>query len=436
MTSTSFRVLPAVAGAVLAVVGLLAGCGATPAEEPVTDWITRTAVPLDGVVPGPEPADLAPLARSIGDARIVGLGESTHGVAEEITLKHRVLRLLVEQLGFRSVAWEEDWTLGLEINDYLRTGSGTVEELVSRMSPQWQSREVTDVLRWLRAFNSDRADQVQFVGVEYYATPAQAYDTLDTYVGRVAPERMPALRDHLAAIRPTGTNIYEHIQRYAGVPDKRSYVDHAQQVHDIVDGLPHGPADREHQLAVHTAAQIVSFHRHYQLSDADGLGYRDEHAAENVRWWTELTGDRTVYWAASPHTANAPQLRISGPPGPDMRFASAGSHLRRWYGPQYRSIGCTVGHGAANLGPGQDAVLPEPGPDRFERPLSDAGLTTFALDLRAPAPPAVREWLDSPATFRGLPDHGPDGVIDGGAPAEWFDVIVHHQDATPTTPAT
>ncbi|MFI6746292.1 hypothetical protein ACIBI3_08835 [Actinomadura luteofluorescens] len=42
-----------------------------------------------------------------------------------------------------------------------------------------------------------------------------------------------------------------------------------------------------------------------------------------------------------------------------MRFASAGSYLRRWYAPRYRSIG-------------------------------------FTIDLRAPAPPPVRRWLDAP----------------------------------------
>jgi erythromycin esterase-like protein len=30
--------------------------------------------------------------------------------------RNRVLRLLVEELGFRSIAWEEDWTIGLQIN--------------------------------------------------------------------------------------------------------------------------------------------------------------------------------------------------------------------------------------------------------------------------------------------------------------------------------
>jgi erythromycin esterase len=429
-------IVRALLGMVLAIVGALAGCAQAPPEESVADWIGRTAAPLEGVAPDIGAHDLVPLASAVGDAQIVGLGESTHGVSEEITLKHRALRMLVTDLGFRSVAWEEDWTLGLEINDYLRTGAGSVDALVRRMSPQWQSREVADVLRWLREFNADRPDQVQFVGVEYYATPAQAHDLLDAYVARVAPHLLPALRAHLSAIRPGGADVYEYIRWYADVADKQPYVDHARQALDLVAGIPRPAGDHDHSVAVHAAQEIVAFYRHYQLSAADGLVRRDAHVAENISWWRRLTEDKIVYWAASPHTANAPRLRISGPPAPDLRFPSAGSHLHRWYGPGYCSIGVTVGSGAASLGPGDDALLPSPGPGRFERPLVDAGLATFVLDLRTPAPAAARAWLDEPATFRGLPDGGPDAAVDGGAPAEWFDVIMHSQVATPTRPAT
>jgi erythromycin esterase-like protein len=245
--------------------------------------------PLRGVEPDAALDDLAPVGRALADARIVGLGESTHGVAEELTVKHRLLRLLVEQLGFRSVAWEEDWTVGRAIDAYIGSDTGDLAALMGQMSPQWQSRQVADVLRWLRAFNVGRPDEVRIVGV-------------------------------------TG---------------------------------------------------------------ADALVYRDAHAAQNLRWWVDRTGDKTVYWAATPHTANAPRLRIGGPPQPDLRFSSAGSYLRGRYGPRYRSVGVTVGHGVASLGPGQTADLAEPAAGRFERPLRDSGITQFVLDLHAPAPPNV-----------------------------------------------
>jgi hypothetical protein len=97
------------------------------------------------------------------------------------------------------------------------------------------------------------------------------------------------------------------------------------------------------------------------------------------------------------------------------------------------SCGCWWSRrGAASLGGGQTAAQADPAPDRFEEPLAAAGPDVVALDLRLSTPPAVRTWLDAPATFRGLPDRGDAGFLDGGSPAQWFDLVVFHRNATPT----
>ncbi|MGH8963938.1 MAG: erythromycin esterase family protein, partial [Actinomycetes bacterium] len=156
--------------AAVALTGLLTACAGDP-PPPVPTWVAAHAAPLSTTDPAAPLDDLAlPLREAVGNAEIVGLGESVHGAAEELTLKHRALRVLVEQSGFRSIAWEEDWTTGRRINDYITSGTGDPDLLVARMSPQWHSREVTDTLRWLRDFNSGRPDKVRFVGVEYYLT--------------------------------------------------------------------------------------------------------------------------------------------------------------------------------------------------------------------------------------------------------------------------
>jgi len=123
------RLLASVVGVVLAGT-LTAHAQARP--DPVTGWVGHHAVPLDTVDPAAPLGDLGPLRRAIGDAEVVGLGESIHGAAEEETLKHRTLRLLVEDMGFRSVAWEEDWTTGLQIDRYIRTGEGDLDALMAQ----------------------------------------------------------------------------------------------------------------------------------------------------------------------------------------------------------------------------------------------------------------------------------------------------------------
>jgi hypothetical protein len=65
---------------------------AEPRPRPVTGWIRQNAAPLNTVDHSAPLDDLAPLGRSIGDAEIVGLGESTHGAAVEPPLRAAVTR--------------------------------------------------------------------------------------------------------------------------------------------------------------------------------------------------------------------------------------------------------------------------------------------------------------------------------------------------------
>jgi erythromycin esterase-like protein len=279
---------------------------------------------------------------------------------------------------------------------------------------------------------------VRFVGVEYYLLGSLAYDAVDRQVAATAPGRLAELRRHLRAIRPSTANMFQYIAWYLSVADKGPYVRHARQIYELVKGVPHRPGDRAHALALHHARQIVSFYVHYSLPQppaSDSLVYRDAHAARNLRWWHRYSGDKVAYWGASAHTANAPRLRIVVPPDPDWRYATAGSYLRRWYGPRYVSIGFTFDHGTVSLGPGSTVTLPPPAPGWFERPFGRVGLDQFALDLHTPAPAPVRRWLERPVRTRGLPDGGPGSFMAGGSLAQWFDVIVHRQELTPAQPA-
>jgi erythromycin esterase len=404
---------------------------AQPPAQPVAGWVRHNAIPLRTLDPAEPLDDQAPLRWSIGDATIVGLGESVHGASEQTRLKHRTLRLLVERMGFRSIAWEENWTTGILLDDYIRTGKGDLEALMGQMLPQYQTREVADVIEWLRTFNAGRADKVRLVGVEYFLTGHLAYDAVKAHVAAAAPERLPELQRHLEVVRPPTSDMWKYVEEYSKVRDKRRYVRHARRLHELVEELPQRPGDRAHTLALHHARQIRSFYEHYSLPEPDRHAYRDVHAAQNLRWWYRYTGDKVAYWAASPHTANAPRLRIVGPPEPDMRFPSAGSHLRRWYGPRYRSIGFTFDHGTVSLGGGHTAVMPRPEPGWFEYPFGSIRTTHFILDLRAPAPPPVRGWLDAPIRTRGLAHTGPGSYMSGGTPRQWFDVLVHRQEVTP-----
>ena len=424
----------------LAVLALLASVGTAPMIAPVrptatTDvagWVSRAAVPLATTDPTGSLDDLDPLRRSIGAATVVGRGETAHGAAEETTSKHRMLRFLVERLGFRTVTWEEDWSTGLEVDAHIHGGPQDLGRLVSSMSPQYRTREVADVLAWLRAYNAGHRDGVSFVGVEYYFTRPIAYDVVERYVTAADPQRLEDVRCHLDPLRPASDDPFAHIERYSAVADKQPYRDHARAVGDLVSGIRHRPGDRQHAMALHAATNIVSFYEHYAMTEADNAVYREARAAEAVQWWQRSSRDRVAYWAASAHTANAPHLRIVRPGATDLQFTSAGSHLHRRYGGRYVSIGFTTDHGQVAGDPGEAVDVVAPSPDWFEAPFGEVPHETFAIDLRTPgAPAAVHRWLHGPIMLRGLPQAGPGSVIDGGTAARWFDLIVHVQEIHP-----
>ena len=402
-------------------------------SQPVTSWVQRHAEPLDSVDPARPLDDLRPLASSVGSAEVVGLGEAVHGASELLSMRHRALRFLVEEMGFRTVAWEEQWTTGVKVDEYIRTGVGDLDSLIRQMSSQWQWHEVRDVLEWLRSYNTTHADQVRFVGVEYYLTWLPAYDAVESYVRETAPDRLPELLDLWAVVKPDveeASTPEEHYQWYSAVADKSPYIDAAHAARTLIESVAHAPGDRAHDLALHNMNQIVAFYEHYAMEFDEQLVYRDARAAENLLWWRDRHPDhRIAYWAASPHTANAPELRLVTPWG-NWEYPSAGSHLRERLGEDYLSVGFTFDHGAVH-GANGPVALPPAEDHWFEHPLRDVRYEEFLVDLRHAAPPPVRAWLDGPITTRGLPDAGPDAYTDGGTLQQWFDVLVHRQAVSP-----
>src|SRR4029453_2527519 len=85
----------------------------------VVRWIRGHARPLTTLDPRAPLTDLRPLRNMVRHATVVGLGGSTRGAHELFAITHRILRFMVEQLGFRSLALEEDWTKGIQIDEYV-----------------------------------------------------------------------------------------------------------------------------------------------------------------------------------------------------------------------------------------------------------------------------------------------------------------------------
>lgn len=67
-----------------------------------------------------ESVNLEPMLRRIGDARVVLLGEATHGTSEFYRMRERISRELIEKKEFSFVAIEGDWPDAARIDHYVR----------------------------------------------------------------------------------------------------------------------------------------------------------------------------------------------------------------------------------------------------------------------------------------------------------------------------
>ncbi|MFD4240584.1 erythromycin esterase family protein [Streptomyces sp. NPDC058525] len=136
-------------------------------SETVIEWIRQHAHRLTTFDSEAPLTDLLPVADIVGDAQVVAIGAATRQAHELSTLSHRLVRLLVEELGFRSLALEGDDASRVGLDEYIRTGTGDPQVMLSGARSFWQTDEILDVVRWMRDFNRRHPDDpVRFAGTD------------------------------------------------------------------------------------------------------------------------------------------------------------------------------------------------------------------------------------------------------------------------------
>lgn len=421
----------------------LAATLAVPAyadQADVVAWLDRTAVGLASTDPRAPLDDLHAMGRMIGPATVVGLGESTHGSREQFRVKHRLVRYLVEQRRFRTVAFETDFAGGVEMDRYVVTGEGDPEALVRDMSsPMWGTEEIRDLLVWMRDYNRTHADKVRFHGTDVLTLREQSFAEVTSYVRRNAPSLSDELEREFALIRPTRPR-YEHMRWYFEQSDarKQELITAARRASALVDGVRARVPRLEREYAEQHARAILGWYVNYST---DGFRpEREQFIADSIGWWQRLHGGRVAYWAASAHTSSAPRLTYRLP-GQEFTLTMAGGHLRERLGRRYVSVGLLFHHGAitSDFTTGFDShPVAAPPPGLVDHTLGAATRPDYYVDLHARAPRPVQQWLDAPASLRMIhpqyneDDDGSGYVMSVDSVSTAFDVLVQVRESTPT----
>ncbi|MFE2283466.1 erythromycin esterase family protein [Streptomyces sp. NPDC059443] len=391
--------------------------------------LERAAHPLRSTEPGGNTADLRPLAAMIGDAKVVGLGEATHGSHEFFTMKDRVFRYLVEKKGFTTFSLEMSWPAGLQIDDYLQSGNGDAREIAKETlgNSPWEREEFVSLVEWMRDYNRGHPGRtVHFMGNDIGAPKLS-----DAFFGRVTgyvrlnhPAALPQLNEFYAGLRPID-DVFAYLAKPLG--ERQQLAAKAQQALELVSSHKGSDAEaftwaEQHARSIAQTAEFLTMDLADPNSVAASQRFRDEVMAQNVTWWQRQTGGKVLLSAHNDHVGYIAS-------DAKMYPKTQGAFLRDAMASDYLPIGFTFNEGsflskdAALGGEWKKFTVGAAGPGRNEHTLDQVRYRDFYLDMRH-APATARAWLDIARPTLNLGTQFP-AVPRDVALAKSFDVLVH-----------
>ncbi len=270
-----------------------------------------------------ENADLEPLMRRVGDARIVLIGEASHGTSDFYRLRARITQRLIETKGFGIVAAEADWPDASRIDHYVRHREAPPSEwLAFARFPTWMWRnaETRDFVDWLHARNSQLEPQQRtaFYGLDLYSLYTSVAAVI-AYLGTVDPDLAEIARQRYGCLSPWEADP----SAYARAALKQAYHKCEQDVTHILVELLQNQQDyalRDGARffdATQNARLVASAERYYRTmyyGSRAAWNLRDSHMFETLKNVLDFhgSGSKAVVWAHNSHIGNAAATEMGG----------------------------------------------------------------------------------------------------------------------------
>ncbi len=392
--------------------------------------LNANVIPLKNIVPNNDFTDLQPLKAALKDKKLIGLGESAHGVGSFFLLKQRLLEFLVKEEGVKVLFTETDVAGTTTANDYILYGKGDIQQVRKDWATGvWATQEFMDMLEWLKQYNATQTDvnKVQVFG-------------FDMTRGNLAAT---LLHDYLQP----GGHLSPVIQKGLDVLTKsgRSSED-IQAIDDAITQLKNIPldlADKNAQFNQHLI-RLIEQYRDFiapnsTASPNEKNDLRDKYMAENIGWLYHFAGEeKAAIWSHSEHLTKT--VNSTG-------IIHAGIYLNKTFGNNYYLLGLCF-----NSGTIKSAIVPGGNPSGIYEvpPINDdhnsdalfahCNVPNFILDFKtASANAVIKDYLNQTVTSYFI---GSNYALKAGTPqqyiqhkwAEGFDGIAFIRTVTAATP--
>ncbi len=374
---------------------------ASPLALPLGESAALDAVRLDARRLEGAASDYDALIERIGDARLVLLGEASHGTHEFYRERARITRRLIEERGFEAVAVEGDWPDADRVCRYVKGagGDGDAEQALSgfRRFPTWMWRnaDVLDFVGWLRSHN-ERLPTTRrpagFYGLDLYSL-GSSMEAVVAYLEEVDPDGAERARGRYRCLHPfaqDSSGYGEAVLLGVSEPCRRRVLEQLVELRrhagDYLreDGLV---AEDRYFLAEQNATVVANAEEYYRTmfgGPAPSWNLRDRHMADTldqlqVHLARHGHAGRIVVWEHNSHIGDARSTEMA-----QRGELNLGQLMRERHGHDAVLVGFTTYAGtvtaASQWGGEAERKRVRPAlPDSYEALLHATGIPAFLL---------------------------------------------------------
>ena len=345
------------------------------------------------------------------DARVILLGEASHGTSEFYRARAAISKRLIDRHGFNIVAVEADWPDAAAIDRYVRHRPRRAgEEAPFQRFPtwMWRNQEVDRFVRWMRRHNekADPERMAGFYGLDLYNLGGSIRAVID-YLEDVDPEAAAIARERYGCLGPYAKNP----QAYGRMAITQGFAQCEQPVVQMLRELlqkryEYVSEDGDEFLdAAANATLVKNAEQYYRVmyhGAAESWNLRDTHMFETLCRLLDAKGPETkaIVWAHNSHIGNAAATEM----GQVREELNVGQLCREKFGDEAVLIGFGTHSGTVAAatdwdGPMEVKTLRPSMDGSYERICHETGLKRFLLDLRGGSDELISE-LEEPRLER------------------------------------
>lgn len=313
-------------------------------QKNIVKSIQSQAYPLKTIEPSKSFEDLKPLKKMIGSAQYVGLGENTHGSSEIFTMKFRLVKYLVTEMGFTNFTMEEDWGNGLKLNEYIQTGKGNPREFLNFLYP---TDEIIAMIEWMKDYNANPSNKkkIQFIGLDLKELDQGCFNKVIDYVRLHRPDLLAEVEENYKELSAFNGGLQEYMDLAPEIKEK--FKANAERVARLLkDENKQSNTEivsPEYIWAKATASAIEKFTTMLIPNDYPSmLKLHEQYLADHAMWAQETLGGKTMVWGHNIHIAK-------GIIDEKLYPYAAGQFLKERLDNNYVTIGSTTTEGNFTL---------------------------------------------------------------------------------------